>query len=153
MPAKRTSNPPASKPPAEKKVQIPPLDRATWALLEEALGERAELRPGKMFGCPGFFWGTKAVAVTFGDCVSITLPPERVAELVKEPGYAPFVAAGRPMSGWMLIDTERFAALGSDAPVFDEAIAYVKVKAAKAAKAKAAKAKTTKGTGSRANKA
>ena len=134
MPAKRTrtKREPAAKPVAEKKLTIPPLDRATWALLEEALGARDELRAGKMFGCPGFFLGTKAVAVTFGDRIAITLPPARVADLIQQPGYAPFIAArGRAMSGWVLIDTEPFAALGEDASIFDEAIAYVKVKAAR----------------------
>src|SRR5687767_3299378 len=123
MAARRTSKASASKPKAEKKMTIPPLDRATWALLEEALGQRDQLRAGKMFGCPGFFLATKAVAVTFGDRVAITLPPERVADLVQKPGYAPFIAArGRAMSGWVLVDTEEFAALGSDAAIFDEAI-------------------------------
>lgn len=144
MAAKRTARELTS---PEKKTKIPPVDRATWALLEEAFGARSGLRAGQMFGCPGFFLGTKAVAVTFGEHVTLTLPPARVEELVREPGYAPFIAGGGPMSGWVLIDTERFAALGTDAELFEEAIAYVRVKAARAkpAKVKGAAKKKARG--------
>ena len=115
--------------------------------MEEALGGRPDLRAGKMFGCPGFFLGTKAVAVTFGEHVCLTLPQARVAELMLQPGFGPFIAAGaRPMSGWVLIDPETFAALGPDTPLFDEAIAYVKVKAAKAPSKTKRAAKGARGT-------
>ena len=114
--------------PAKGKFKIPRGDSATIALLDEALAGRPELRRGQMFGCPGFFLGTKAVATVFGEDVTITLPPERVQALVKESGYRPFIAAGRAMSGWMLIDQEQLQRLGTDASLFDEAIAYAAAK-------------------------
>lgn len=129
----------------DERMTVPPPDRATLALLEESLGQRSDLRPGKMFGCPGFFLATKAVAVVFGDRVSMTLPPERIAKLIEHEGYEPFVAGGRTMSGWVLIDVERFSSLSPEAPLFDEAVAYVKQKAARAA-AKAGPAQKRKRT-------
>ena len=112
------------------KVEIPKPDRATVALLDEALGDRHELRRGQMFGCPGFFLGTKAVAVLFGDDVTVTLPQARVEELIEERGYRPFVAArGRAMRGWALVSQEQLSELGPDASLWDEAIAHVKEKA------------------------
>jgi hypothetical protein len=114
---------------AAAQFKVPPADRATLALLEEAFAGRPDLRSGKMFGCPGFFCGAKAVAVVFGEDVSITLPAARVDALVKDEGYRPFVAGGRKMSGWMLIDPDQMSRLGNDAPMFDEAVAYARSKA------------------------
>jgi|GEM_PF-6417923 len=114
---------------APQKFKVPPADRATLALLEEAFAGRPELRSGKMFGCPGFFCGAKAVATVFGEDVSITLPPARVDALVKEEGYRPFLPGGRKMSGWMLIDPDQMSRLGNDAAMFDEAVAYARSKA------------------------
>lgn len=83
-----------------------------------------------MFGCPGFFCGAKAVAVVFGEDVTITLPAARVDAFVREEGYRQFLANGRKMSGWMLIDPEQMSRLGPDAGLFDEAVAYARSKAA-----------------------
>ncbi|MDX2024691.1 MAG: hypothetical protein SF187_30895 [Deltaproteobacteria bacterium] len=129
---------------ARTKMVIPPADKATHALLSEALADRPLLRPGKMFGCPGFFLGTKAVAVLFGEDVCITLPQARVQTLIDTLGYRPFIAGGnRAMSGWALISPEQLTDLGSDSPLWDESIAYVKSKIDAAVKAKAAKASKT----------
>lgn len=122
--------PKAKSPAKTSKFKVPPADRAAIALLDEALGGRTELRAGKMFGCPGFFCGAKAVAVVFGEDVSITLPAPRVEALIAKDGYRPFEAGGKKMSGWMLVDTEQMSRLGTDHPIFDEAVAHARSKAA-----------------------
>ncbi len=100
------------------------------AELDEILAHHAELRPGKMFGCPGYFLGAKAVACLFGEEVCLTLPQPRVDELVGRPGFRRFVAArGRPMSGWVLISAERLRELAREPLLVDEAIAHARSKA------------------------
>lgn len=82
-----------------------------------------------MFGCPGYFAGAKAVAVVFGDELNLTLPPDRIAALVAQPGYRRFEVGGRVMTGWVLVDQDRLAALAPDDPLLDAAIAWARAKA------------------------
>lgn len=127
----------AKAPASGRRSTLPPPDPAVAALLEEALGGRKELRRGKMFGCPGFFLGKKAVAVVFGNDLNVTLPPAEVERLTAPgpaSGFRPFEVMGRRMSGWMLVDIERLMRLGSDAAIFDDAIAYARSKAEKPAR-------------------
>lgn len=116
-------------------------DRAMVATLDELLGGHRDLRKGAMFGCPGYFAGTKAVACVFGDELCLTVPAARVDELVKKAGYRRFEARGRAMTGWVLVDQERASALAADDDLLAEAIAYARSKALKPAAKPRAKAK------------
>lgn len=121
-PAKNKSA--ASTPPT----RMPPVDPAATAALEEVLGGQAELRAGKMFGCPGFFLGAKAVACVFGADVCLTLPPAEIDKLVSKPAFRRFQPRGRTMSGWVLVEPEE-AMADSSRPLFEQAIAYARAKA------------------------
>ncbi|HEY0708284.1 MAG TPA: hypothetical protein VGG33_15875 [Polyangia bacterium] len=132
-----------------KTIRIPGPDRAVVDLLDELLGGRAELRKGMMFGCPGYFIGTKAVASVFGNEVCMTLPPGQIEDLVRQPGFRRFEPmAGRTMSGWVLIDQERVGGFEPDDPRLDSAIAHARSKVAKppraGGKSSAGKATTRK---------
>ena len=119
---------------------IPGPDRAVVDALDELLGGRRELRRGAMFGCPGYFLGAKAVACVFGSSLNLTLPADRVAALVVQPGYRPFVAGrGRAMSGWVLIDSARLEAMSPEDVLLEEAIAYARSKAEKGRPGRAAR--------------
>ena len=59
------------------------------ALLDEPPEDWAHLRKGAMFGCPGYFAGTKAVACVYGDTLSLTLPQDRIAVLLGLTGLPP----------------------------------------------------------------
>ena len=109
-------------------MRMPPVDPAATAALEEVLGGRAELRAGKMFGCPGFFLGAKAVACVFGADVCLTLPPAEIDRLVSNPAFRRFQPRGRTMSGWVLVEPEE-AMADSSRPLFEQAIAYARAKA------------------------
>ncbi|HEY0713074.1 MAG TPA: hypothetical protein VGF45_10395 [Polyangia bacterium] len=115
--------------PPGKRTLLPKFDRAVVDRLDELFGGRAQLRKGAMFGCPGYFLGTKAVACVFGNAINLTLPPARIDELVTTPGFRRFEAHGRVMNGWVLIDQERAESLEPDDPLFEAAIANAAAKA------------------------
>jgi hypothetical protein len=122
---KRTA---AKKTPAAKKFRMPPNDPATEAALDRVLGTHPQLRPGKMFGCPGYFVGRKAVACVFGDEVCVTLPPAEIDKLVEKPGYRRFQPMGRTMSGWVMLE-RRHVTIPRNQPLFERAIDYALAKA------------------------
>jgi hypothetical protein len=112
-----------------------PPDAGVAAVLDELLGGRRGLRKGKMFGCPAYFLGTKAVACVFEDALNLTLPPAKIDELVKTPGFRKFEPRrGRTMTGWVLIEQERLATLEASDELFEDAIAYARAKGASAPK-------------------
>jgi hypothetical protein len=108
---------------------VGPPDPALRAALDRALGTHPELRTGQMFGCPGYFLGTKAVACVFGGEGCLTLPALEVAALVQQPGYRLFQARGRTMTGWVLLDRARVDALATDTTLVEHAIEYARSKA------------------------
>lgn len=114
---------------AGERFTVPRHDPGVLAELDELLVDKPGLRAGKMFGCPGYFLGAKAVACVFGGEICLTLPRERVEALVREPGCRPFVARGRAMTGWTLVQPERLRALAESTGILDEAIAYARAKA------------------------
>lgn len=134
-PAPKARARPDSKPTAKKKpmaggFKVPAPDPAVQAGLDAVMGARGELRPGKMFGCPGYFVGAKAVACVFGAEVCLTLPASEIDALVARPGFRRFEVNGRTMSAWLMVDRPRVEAMARDATLVEKAIAYAKAKAA-----------------------
>lgn len=117
--------------PTKAAMRMPPLDPEIISLLDETLSHHPDLRAGKMFGCPAYFVGAKAVGCVFGDEMSLTLPPAKIDELVARPGFRRFQARGRTMSGWILLDKKRAATLARDVTLVEQAIAYARSKAAR----------------------
>lgn len=126
-----------------------PPDHAVSAQLDELLGGRAGLRKGRMFGCPAYFVGTKAVACVFEDALNLTLPAPRIDELVRTPGFRRFEPHGRTMTGWVLIDQERLASIDASDELLDAAIAYARAKAEQPTKRAALATTATKRRGRR----
>lgn len=130
--AKVTGRPKAARAkPKAKAFRIPDSDRAVIDGMDELFGDRPELRKGAMFGCPGYFLGTKAVACVYGDKLNLTLPQERIVPLLAKPGFTPFIAHGRAMSGWVLVDLERLSSMDRDDELLTAAIAHARSKAKK----------------------
>jgi len=127
--AKRPAAPNSAAASAPKDRLIPSSDKAVIDSLDELLGGRPDLKRGAMFGCPGYFVGGKAVACVFGNELNLTVPPARVDELVQQEGFRRFAPGGRTMSGWVLLDQERVAALEPDSELLAEAIACARAKA------------------------
>ncbi len=128
---------PAAKKPAAKKpaggaaMRLPPPDPAVVAALDGVLAGRPDLRPGKMFGCPGYFAGAKAVASVLGADISLTLPLDEIEQRLTQPGFRRFQAFGRTMSGWILLDKAHVATLTRDPSLIEHAVAHARSKAAR----------------------
>ncbi|MBL8482974.1 MAG: TfoX/Sxy family protein, partial [Rhodocyclaceae bacterium] len=87
-----------------------PPDPALVARFGAALPAGTE--PRRMFGCPCAFAAGKLCAGVYGNGLILRLPAARRAELLAQPGVQPFVAQGRSMREYVLIDA---AALPADA--------------------------------------
>jgi hypothetical protein len=123
------ARPAAKKKDAKPKFKLPGPDAGVKALMDEIMGSHPDLRPGNMFGCPGYFVGKKSVGCVFGAELCLTLPPPRIDELVGRAGYRRFEAMGRTMSGWILLDAKRAKELARDTALVEQAIAHARSKA------------------------
>lgn len=64
----------------------------------------------RMFGGLAFLLGGHmAVAVSGAGGLMLRVPPERLDELLAEPGAGPMVMRGREMTGWMRVDADHVA--------------------------------------------
>ena len=73
-------------------------------VLDEMLLDIPGVKPGKMFGLPGYFINGKLFACVWEDGVSLKVPEGLRAELLEQEGAEPFVPMkNRPMKEWVLI--------------------------------------------------
>jgi hypothetical protein len=94
-------------------------------LLDKLLPDLPRARAGKMFGFPGYYAGPKLFACLFGTGVALKLPPARVTELLKKPGFSPFLPRGRQMTGWLMFEPRKPADLRNLPALFRESLEYV----------------------------
>ena len=100
-------------------------DNAQKQVLDEMLLKLPGAKAGKMFGFPGYWTGGKLFACLFGPGVGFKLPPERAAEMLKKPGFAPFTPRGKQMAAWVMFTPKRAGDLRRLAPLFRESLDYV----------------------------
>ena len=73
-------------------------------VLDEMLLEIPGVKPGKMFGLPGYYINGKLFACVWEDGVSLKVPQEVRERLLEQTGVEPFVPMeNRPMKEWVLI--------------------------------------------------
>ena len=96
-------------------------------VLDGLLLVNPHVRPGKMMGFPGYYVGKKLFACVYEHGISIKLPGERVAKLLKtDPHATPFEPMkGRTMREWVLITLEHAQDYRKYQSVFDESIHYL----------------------------
>ena len=99
----------------------------------ESLSKRIdEITKGKkgfsrkeMFGCVGYlFNGNMCVGVHKDDLI-VRYDPKQTEELMKKKGTRPFDITGRPMKGWLLVNTDGYKGTELN-KWFDTALAFVK---------------------------
>lgn len=74
------------------------------AVLADLLDNEPDVRPGKMFGQPAWYTGSKLFVCVMGDGVGLKLPAERIAELVDDDVYRQFKGPrGSVMREWVMV--------------------------------------------------
>jgi hypothetical protein len=97
-------------------------------VLDAMLLDIAAVRPGKMFGYPGYYVDRKLFACVMGDAIAIKLPEATVRALIAADGaeIEPFRAmGGRTMREWVQIrrkDPDRYR---GDEEILRDSVAFV----------------------------
>ena len=104
-----------------------PFNAEHKAVLDELLLAYANIRPGKMFGFPAYYAGTKLCICLYEQGVGIKLPEMSVAKLLSSDQNAkPFQPMGKPkMREWVQIDLDDSDEYRRYMPVFVESIRYL----------------------------
>jgi hypothetical protein len=88
------------------------------------------VRAGTVFGLPCFKVSAGIFATLHGDGVGIKLPPERVTELLKNPGFVPFQPFGRNRGQeFVQINHDKSDDYRHDLALFEESMRYVEAAA------------------------
>ena len=97
------------------------------AVLDDMLLGLPEVRPGKMFGYPGYFAGPKLCICVYEDSVGLKLPQHTAERLLQtDDAVVPFVPLGKHrMRQWIQIDEDDSEEYRGYASVFEESIHYV----------------------------
>lgn len=106
----------------EMKVEF---DAGQKKVLDQMLSDLPGVRPGPMFGFPGYWTGRKLFACLFGEGVGLKLPPERAEEVLKKPNFSPFMPRGRRMAAWVMVRPKRAVDLRRHESLFRESLEYV----------------------------
>ncbi|QIK67314.1 TfoX/Sxy family protein [Nocardioides sp. HDW12B] len=82
-------------------------DEALAARVRDELAGEPGSTEKRMFGGLAFLLGGHmAVAVSGAGGLMLRVPPERLDELLAEPGAGPMVMRGREMTGWMRVEAD-----------------------------------------------
>jgi hypothetical protein len=97
------------------------------AVLDAMLLANPLIRPGKMFGFPAYYVGSKLCICLYEEGVGIKLPQQTVVHLIEtDPNAAPFTPMGRRrMREWVQVTLARSEDYRQYETVFDEAIRHV----------------------------
>jgi hypothetical protein len=86
-------------------------DEALAARVRKALAGKAALTEKKMFGGLAFLLNGNMCCGIVGDGLMVRLEPQQAAKALREPHTRVFDMTGRPMKGWIVVDT---GGLGTD---------------------------------------
>lgn len=97
------------------------------AVLDDMLLGNPLIRPGKMFGYPAYYVGSKLCICLVEEGIGIKLPQQTAAQLVEtDPHAAAFTPMGRrKMREWVQITLAHSEDYRQYETVFDEAIRHV----------------------------
>jgi hypothetical protein len=62
----------------------------------------------KMFGGVGFLLDGNMACGVIGEGLIVRVPPEKHADLLKRPHVKPFDFSGKPMKGWLIVETKGY---------------------------------------------
>lgn len=103
----------------------------TKEALDGLLLEIPGVKPGKMFGFPAYYVNGKMFACVYEDGVGVKVPAALAAELLGQPGIAPFVPLGRrEMKEWVFILRENAGDFAGDLGTLEASFTYVATLAA-----------------------
>jgi TfoX/Sxy family transcriptional regulator of competence genes len=77
--------------------------------LQDILGDEAGLAEKKMFGGLAILLDGNMAAGVYGDDLLVRTDPGQQDTLLAEPGTRPFDLTGRPMRGWIVVDSSMCA--------------------------------------------
>ncbi len=104
--------------------------------LDPILLEIVNVRPGLMFGCPGYYTSGGLAVCHYNDHFFIKLPAEKVSELL---AHDPNASATGPMGpkrsmgkNWVFLHVKDMAALKTYTPLFLQSVAFVEKEPRKA---------------------
>jgi TfoX/Sxy family transcriptional regulator of competence genes len=84
-----------------------PYDEAVAARIREALAPEFDVVEKKMFGGLAFLVaGHMAIAASGQGGMLVRVEPEDHDTFLAEPGAAPFEMRGKPMRGWLRVDSD-----------------------------------------------
>jgi TfoX N-terminal domain len=84
-------------------------DEGLATRIREVLGDHPGLAEKQMFGGLAFLLHGNMACGIRGDDLIVRVAAEVADAAVGEPGTRPFDLTGRPMTGWLLVDTEGHA--------------------------------------------
>jgi TfoX/Sxy family transcriptional regulator of competence genes len=100
-----------------------PVDDALAARLRELLAGEPGVAEKRMFGGVAFLVdGHMAVGASGQGGLMVRVDPEQTDALLAEPGAGPFEMRGRPIDGWLRVDT----AAADPAPWVERGVAYAR---------------------------
>jgi hypothetical protein len=109
-------------------------------MLDDALLMIDGVRPGLMFGCPGYYAAGGLAVCHYNDNLFVKLPAERAAALITSDAHA---SSQGPMGGrrsmgkeWIFLHVPDMKALESRLPLLRESIAFVSAAPPKPRKAR-----------------
>jgi hypothetical protein len=97
------------------------------AVLDDLLLGYPLVRPGKMFGFPAYYAGSKLCICLYEEGVGVKLPEQSAAKLLEaDQNAVPFRPMGKPrMREWVQINLSRSEDYRQYESVFHESIRYV----------------------------
>jgi hypothetical protein len=86
-----------------------PFDDALAQRIRKRLGKRPGLTEKKMFGGIAFMLGGNMACGVHGQDMIVRLDPDETAKALSEPHTRVFDLTGRPMKGWILVESDGVA--------------------------------------------
>ena len=101
---------------------MPGFSQALADELAKMMRDIPEVKPGKMFGMPGYMVNGKLAVGVFENTVVVKLGPERAKTLLGQPGIGTFEPMpGRAWKDWVAIESD----LKKHHALLEEAVRYV----------------------------
>jgi len=81
--------------------------------VRKALGTRSGISEKRMFGGIAFLLNGNMCCGVHGQAMIVRVDPEQTGRALLEPHVSPFDLTGRPMKGWILVQSEGVATKGA----------------------------------------
>jgi hypothetical protein len=101
-------------------------DATLAARIRAGLSTIDHLVEKKMFGGVGFILNGNMACGVYGDELIVRIPPEESGAVLSLPHTRVFNLTGRPMKGWILVDSAGYATDGDLQAWIERGVAYAK---------------------------